>query len=391
MKSDTHIDKIFKDGVGGSDFSNVDAMWQRMEQKLDDSEKPKKRPFVFILLLAGLLTAGLAIKHFNEPAVKTASPIAKNREALNIDKGSSVSATNAMATPILSVTNNRSSVTSGVVVKKVAPAVFTKNKKSVVSITASTTINSEAPATIEETAVKGLFGKIPVQATVLALQYTRANPPVIRMVPAPKITAVAASRPIKREPIKPKKISIEAIAGTDALRMNRKAGYYAGIRVNRMLETGTVISVGLNYTSHTVNDRYRLSSKPAELRGETDARINDIRTIRVPVYFQRQMANSKFALMAGLVPTYVMDATVYNMPSSFTGNPDQFRKFTLKDINRFNVLFGAGLKYSPVQRISFEISGSYGFTSLVKSSYINQSRVNDNFKSIQAGVVLMLK
>jgi hypothetical protein len=391
MKSDTHIDKIFKDGIGGSDFSNVDAMWQRMEQKLDDSEKQKKRPFVFILLIAGLLTAGLAVKYLNEPAVQTGSPIAKNGVPLNIDRGPTVNGTNAMANQLLSVDNDRPSGTPAAAIKKVAATVFTKSRKPLVHSTASTIINSETPSTIEETAVEELFGKIPVQATVLALQYARAAPPVIRMMPAPKTIAVAASRPIKRAPVQPKKISIEAIAGTDALRMNRKAGYYAGIRVNRLLETGTVISVGLNYTSHTVNDKYRLSAKPAELRGETDARINDIRTIRVPVYFQRQMANSKFALMAGLVPTYVMDATVYNMPSSFTGNPDQFRKFTLKDINRFNVLFGAGLKYSPVQRISFEISGSYGFTSLVKSSYINQSRVNDNFKSIQAGVVLMLK
>jgi len=83
---------------------------------------------------------------------------------------------------------------------------------------------------------------------------------------------------------------------------------------------------------------------------------------------------------------------VYNVPNAFTGsNPDQYRKFAENDLNRFNILFGAGLKYAPFSRMAFELSGSYGFTSMVKNSYMNQSRVNDNFKSIQVGVVYKLK
>ena len=95
--------------------------------------------------------------------------------------------------------------------------------------------------------------------------------------------------------------------------------------------------------------------------------------------------------MAGLLPAYILDASVYNVPNSNTGNPAQYRQFTLGDIHRFNVLFGAGIKYAAFKNIAFELSGSYGFTELVKDSYINQSNVNDNFKNIQAGVVFRLK
>jgi hypothetical protein len=196
---------------------------------------------------------------------------------------------------------------------------------------------------------------------------------------------------LKREVLNQKKISIELIGGGDILRMNRKAGYYAGVRVSRLLEKGTLVSAGLSYSRNTVNDRYRLLSKPADQR-DADVHLSNIEMVRLPVYFQRQMANSKFALMVGLIPSYVIKATVYNVPNNFTGsNPDQYRKFAEYDLNRFNVLFGAGFKYAPLNRIAFELSGSYGFTSMVKNSYLNQSRVNDNFKSIQLGVVLKLK
>ena len=151
-----------------------------------------------------------------------------------------------------------------------------------------------------------------------------------------------------------------------------------------------MISAGVNYANHTVLDRYRLSSKPAE-QHSSDARINNISSVRLPIYLQRQMGKSKLAMMLGLVPIYITDAQVYNVPDAYVGNPDPYRKFTLQDINRFNVLFGAGLKYSPTKWMALELSGSYGLTGMVKDGYKNQSRVNDNFKSIQIGAAFRLK
>ena len=212
----------------------------------------------------------------------------------------------------------------------------------------------------------------------------------------PVSNAIAATpAAFKKETPKANKISIEAVAGGDLLRLNRKVGFYAGIRLNRHVDKSTVVSVGVNYASHTVLDKYRVASKPAEQR-KSDARINSISSVRVPIYLQRQMGSSKFAMMIGLVPTYVTAAEVYNVPDSYIGDPNPYRKFTLEDINRFNVLFGAGIKYTPVthepfNRLSFELSGSYGLTGLVKDGYKNLSRVNDNFKSIQLGVALRLK
>lgn len=395
MSNNAHIDKIFKDGLGEINHPGRDAMWQKMEGMIEHDGKRKKRRFAFIILFAGLLTAGffMAGRFDQQPAglteIKETPPSTKSNSIVAADN-------TVLANPPAASPN-----TATAAVSTAAPV-----KRTVINSGRKTFRNSGAAADEVITAVTAapltaadlLTQKITADATLLSFQYLRQPPvaivpvlPVVQNVVNP-VKIIARQSETKKIIVIPRKISIEAIAGCDALRMNRKAGYYAGIRVNKLLEKGTVISVGINYTSHTVNDRYRLSSKPAEQRWETDAKLNDIRTVRVPIYFQRQLANSKFALMAGLVPTYVIDATVYNVPNSFTGgNPNQFRKFTLKDMNRFNILFGTGIKYSPLKTLSFELSGSYGFTSLVKNSYINQSRVNDNFKSIQAGVVFKLR
>ena len=157
-----------------------------------------------------------------------------------------------------------------------------------------------------------------------------------------------------------------------------------------MLDKGTAFSLGLSYTNNTVKDNYRRTTKPAE-QPRADFKILDMTMLRMPIYIHQQMASSKFSLMAGLVPSYGLNANIYNVPNSFNPNPEDYRQFGIKDINRFNVLFGAGIKYAPLSRVAVEISGSYGFTGLVKDSYRNQSRVLDNFKSIQAGVVIKLK
>jgi hypothetical protein len=368
-------------------------MWQKMEASLNSDGKKRKRRLAFIILFACLLTAGFfAANNLKTPA------FAKTLASTNTVSGN-------VSEKISSNTNLKMNGTSAVnkdynsvAVAKTLVATGTKSTLNAAPVFKSDIVvakpDNEEPiaATGEEDINKNsVTEKIIVLADVNSLKHTNESSVIIKPVfPTAAANSNTALHQEKRTSSKIKKVSIEAIAGGDILRMNRAAGYYAGIRVNRMLEKGTVFSVGVSYSSNIVNDKYRLMSKPAE-QWEADVRLSNISMIRLPVYFQRQMANSKFALMAGLIPSYVTDATVYNVPNSFTGNPDQYRKFTMKDINRFNVLFGAGIKYAPFNRIAFELSGSYGFTSLVKNSYANKSRVNDNFKSIQMGIVFKLK
>ena len=66
MSENSHIDKIFKDGLGEMNFTNTDALWQQMETELDKDGGNKKRPFVFFIVLASLLfIAGFfTVQHF---------------------------------------------------------------------------------------------------------------------------------------------------------------------------------------------------------------------------------------------------------------------------------------------------------------------------------------
>ncbi|MES2849345.1 MAG: hypothetical protein V4685_09835 [Bacteroidota bacterium] len=410
MSENTHIDKIFKDGIGDMKFSNADAMWQSMEVDLDKEKGKKKRPVIFFIALAVLLTAGVfSVKHFNQPAVpaiaeaKIEVPTIVINEVKpgnkNISTQQHVAVVNDASKTSGNNLNNNSSV---VTAKQTATDLHNNNHL----------LNSIAPADFKTTVAGEIADAgeniIAAENEVATndIQFEKTNA-TAELMTAPNATATIVIKPVSRNiniptfPVEKKqiakahKISIEAVGGGDLLRVNRKAGFYAGIRLNKHLDKGGLISIGVNYASHTVLDRYRVANKPMD-RGWYDAVVNNMSSVRVPIYLQRQMANSKFAMMIGLVPTYITAAEVYNVPDSYIGDPNPYRKFTLNDFNRFNLLFGAGLKYTPVtngpfNRLSFELSGSYSFTGLVKDGYKNWSRVNDNFKSIQLGVAFKLK
>ncbi len=412
MSDNAHIDKTFKDGIGEKDFAGKDALWQKMEATLDRNDRKRKRRLLAFFLITGLLTAGFfigmnATKNNRNPAVyqagvspaaassKAAVPVQQAANTPGIKQVSEPSATSSInqagSKPDYIVATDGSTKAGTEVLHQLSVHKCRQLLKASTIAPGVVTTNSTEPAAMPD---PGLDKATALDAGLnFEASMDRAEPYLQKTEVLPLNALVNRTTPLKAKQVKPtlkKKISIELIGGTEAFRMNRKAGYYAGIRVNKLLEEGSALSVGVNYSSNTVNDKYRLASKPAEQR-ETDAKINDLQTLRFPVYFQRQLGNSRVALYAGLIPTYVISATVYNVPNSFNGNPDQFRKFTLSDVNRLNLLFGAGLKYAPLRRVAIELSGSYGFTGLVKDSYTNQSRVNDNFKNIQAGLVFLLK
>ncbi len=365
---------------------------------------------MFFIALAVLLTAGFfSVKHFNQPAApaiaeaKTKVPTTVINEVKQGNKNISTEQTVAVVNDASKTSGNKINTISSIVAAKQTAADL-HNSNYVMNTIASADFKTTVAGEIADAG-----DNIVVAENELAtndVQFEKINA-TAELMTATSTTATTVIKPVskniniptfpveKKQIAKAYKISLEAVGGGDLLRVNRKAGFYAGIRLNKHLDNGSLISVGVNYASHTVLDRYRVAGKPMD-RGWYDAVVNNMSSVRVPIYLQRQMANSKFAMMIGLVPTYITAAEVYNVPDSYIGDPNPYRKFTLNDFNRFNLLFGAGLKYTPVSkgpfnRLSFELSGSYSFTGLVKDGYKNWSRVNDNFKSIQLGVAYKLK
>jgi hypothetical protein len=404
MSENTHIDKIFKDGLGDMKFSNADAMWQNMEAELDKENGNKRRPVVFFITLAVLLTAGFfGVQHFNQPTapamaeIKTVLPTTAINEVKQENKNILTEQNVAVVNDASNTSGNTVNNTSSVVTAK-QTAAHLHNNNHVVNTIAHADFKITVASEIGDPGENIIAGENEVATNDIQLERINAT---AELITVPNATLTTVIKPVskninsttpaaKREIAKASKITIEAVGGGDFLRMNRKVGYYAGVRVSKILDKHTLVSAGLNYTSHTVRDGYRLYDKPATIK-QADVKLNSVSMIRMPIYLQKQMGNSKFALMAGLVPSYVIDAEIYNVPNSFVGNPDPYRKFTIEDMNRFNVLFGAGIRYNVVKGIALELSGSYGLTGLVKDGYKNQSRVNDNFKSIQIGAAFRLK
>jgi len=409
MSDNSHIDKIFKEGLGERNFANADAMWQNMEAELDKEAGIKKRPFIIFGIIAGLLTAGFFVVQLsNTPAATIAE--GKTQPQQEIQKGNQIAIPeNKEQDAVNAVSNSNTTISLDNPMPSFEKAVSSKQRPAQHISTANKALYSMNNVAAEEEAVSpseeimafenspsSLTERMYAQADLIGPINNKtkatitAPAPLFKTITAAKNTKTTAAV-VKKHTEKPSRITIEAVGGGDFLRMNRKAGYYVGVRINKLLDKGTVISTGLNYTSHTVQDYYRIYNKPSNQR-RADANLSNIKTLRVPIYIQREMGKSKkLALMAGLVPTYITHAEVSNVPDSYVGNPDPLRRFTIQDLHRFNMLFGAGIKYSPVKWVSFEISGSYGLTGMVKDAYKNQSRVNDNFKSLQAGLAFRLK
>ena len=402
MKHENEIDQIFRDGLEKAVFSNQDAAWAAMEKSLEEDQR-RRRPILWITfsaMLLVLLFGWFFSSNSTDQPVSAKAPVVASHS-------SSVVAVNSSSTNKAAPTPNNHSIvpTSGKAQAANAQQSLPLQKKTInrPTILIDNFANNYQYELKPATEIHSNFSSPQYAKPSDNLVTERFLEVLSILQPSNKVllnTALSAGNIRKpaldslrdNKPVLADKAgwSVDVLAGSDVFRLNKQLGYFGGIRISRHLDKSTSISVGLSYTSNSVNEQYRLSNKPAQ-QTEADAQLNHITTLRLPVYFQRQLPRSKWGLMVGLVPTYIMDATVYNVPNSFTGDPSQYRRFTINDINRFNILFGAGVQYKAFKRLSFELSGSYGFTGLVKNSYINQSRVNDNFRNIQAGLVYRLR
>jgi len=392
MKKEHEIDRIFREGIGNAEISGRDAAWSRLDMALDEDRRRRRLPLLWTamaIILTGSSGIGLWVFNHYQPSPPPAHQVSILKQTSTQPLLMSVASSNNVTAP--------TAKPSSAVLPDVA--LPSADKLTAVSRTTSmggqkTRLLSDA-GQVETINPAALADDVPNEGRFIErlspLQFMDTKPEHSIVVAGlashqPNIDSIkgTASKNSAKS-----KWSVDLVAGSDVFRLNKQLGYYGGVRLSRHLDKNTLISAGISYSSDTVNEQYRLSNKPAQ-QTEADAQLNHITTLRFPVYFQRQLPRSKWGLMVGLVPTYILNANVYNVPNSFTGDPAQYRQFTINDINRLNILFGAGIQYQASKRLSFELSGSYGFTGLVKDSYINQSRVNDNFRNIQAGLVYRL-
>lgn len=373
MKREDEIDKIFKKGIPASSFENKDAMWQRIEKGLDKEPK-KKRPLVYLVVLLCLVAGSLFFIHNNNETKQTSELVAK--AALLKDKPEVVA-----------------DRTDNIRIKQIAenkkPGINKSKSKTFSKKTTGNIITQVAEADYNYAFQNGEIAEelLPEKNNLTPEQITLS----FKKTPGLKIQGINNSPPVKRTSIAmPNKYSIDLMGGVTIASFKKAAGYYAGVAVNKYLKNNAAISAALLYSASNLSEKYMLSGKP-DYNKETDAVLNKLNMVQLSLQLRQQVKGTKLFLSAGLMPVYVLDAAFVNMPAADSSNPALYRRFTMNDINRLNVLFTTSVRYKFSSLLQAEIGGTYGLTGLVKDSYINQSNLKGNFRSVQVGLVYSLR
>ena len=386
MKREDEIDKIFKKGIPASSFENLpagrqgkDALWQRIEKDLDKEPK-KKRPLVYLAVLLCLVAGSIFFIKNSNSKKQIASPVAKTEIIKSKPTGA--------------IAQNK--ITDGVIDNKVATNQIDEEKKSTANRVETVSKKTSAKIIIQATSADYNYvfqneakeeELLPERNSLMPEQITFS----LKHTPGLKIQNINASPPVKHSSInKPSKYSVDLMGGVTIASFKKAAGFYAGIAVNKHLKNNAAVSAALIYSASNLSQKYKLSSKP-DYNKETDAILNKLNMLQVSVQLRQQVKGSKLFLSAGLMPVYVLDASFVNMPISDSSNPALYRRFTINDVNRLNVLFTTGARYKISPLLHAEINGTYGLTGLVKDSYINQSNLKGNFRSVQVGLVYSLR
>ncbi len=373
MKKGDDIDDIFRKGLQEKAFHNKDAVWRRIDLGLNKQHSRRRRLVLLMLLFIGLSTAGFFL--FLD---KGKVPIATKQQTIFNHAEPFSSAVDKSATA-QNISINKKYPAQQLQTKHISKFFFSKK---ITTINTFEKVETTQPKKDEDEAA----------AEQIKLQHLFVDPEKIKIIGVPVLQAINNYTASLKKPavIQKKKISIEILAGAVITNIKNPAGYYAGAAVCKPLKKGASIAAAVLYSVNKVQEGYRLSNKPSSDR-QTDATLDNLSMLQLRLQFRQQVKNSRFFVTAGLTPVYILSAAIDNVPHTDSVYPGFYRRFTLQDINRLNVLFTAGARYQLLSRLSAEINGSYGLTELVKNSYINQSNVKSNFKKLQIGLVYKLK
>ncbi len=431
------IDSIFKNQLQQMEQPGAEENWQRLEKELLAEQKRKRRAAAWLLGLLLLLggsaalvwglqgnekqngamaetnsqpkpVAGTATNHL--PEATTAQPIsttAATPNAANLLQADVVANTHA------GKVNHRSSqrrgrqnitILGGDVAFNNAPENtflgFDKKGSQKINITAPATANEvDADANDKMTADNNRVATapLPMEPALAQAEEAKKEPETLESTvnhtepqtntPNEK-EATAAIRKDKKTPLPSPQL--ELAAGVDVSNGYVGSGKYGMAMVRLALNKKSNLLVGAGYASNAMSESYKQADKPNLLNQDVDAKVRGLSMLQFPILYEQAIKENKLLFRAGVTPVYILDASIVNIPNSFGGNPSSFRTFTLKDINRLNVLFTAGLQLRLTQRLGIEFKAHYGLTELVKNSYINQSGENNNFKSTQVGLLFMI-
>ena len=417
MSNRVSIDKLFKSQLTELPVASKEKLWQRMEQQLDAEQPNKgsgKRYSLLLLLLMGVV-AGIYVFSSKNGRHTVQASIANNARNAQLKKNvSQVATSNALQQRQLSdntVTTGKPNNSSTLSIASTSFAdvgidhslvPYSKNALTTkgpqrVNIQSSqpetlASVNEINDVTDEITNSVAVSEKpAPTEKAFISKPETTVKSKSVEKTAKKKEKAAqtTSGKKAEKKNSSDQRISIGAAGGMDLFLKSRETGYYGGLQITIPLNKKVNLVTGLQVSSHKMEENYSNAEKQRINPDKNiDAKLQGLTVLQVPVLYELPLPGNKVKFRAGLTPTYIINAGIYNVPNSFNGNVANYRKFTLDDLHRLNVLFTAGIGVKVTKNIELELKGNYGLTELVKNSYINQSSVNNNFKSAQVGIII---
>lgn len=423
MNEFNDIDRIFRNNLEKVPVDNAADMWQKMEQQLDapGNNRPFKKRYtllLLVLLLAGGLTTFLLLNENGKENKNMAAQQTKETYPETTAQPKEQTTNNNIAAPVEQLTNaptdqqvNQSTSQPNTFNKKgfakitidqsvpYADDLSGKNKNTIVKKGKSNTgiENGQVETTEEKDETVSNMPVIDVKpqaanSSIVAETnqiVKKESSPEIKTTPYPE-TTVAKKTETKKTNSRYKP-SLSIAGGMDLFLKKGELGGYGGFELTLPLNKKVNLVTGLQLSGHKMEEGFSDAEKQRiNPDRKIDAKLQSLTVLQVPLIYEQPLPKTGISFRAGLTPIYILDAGIYNLPPS-GGNITQYRKFTLQDLHRLNLLFTAGLSVGFAKKFKVELKGNYGLTELVKNSYINQSHASNNFTSAQVGLIYNLR
>lgn len=428
-------DELFKKGLTQTDFEYDEAMWEKIQFKLEAKRKEKKdKKRWLVLLFMFLLTGGAAYfvidnqrkEKLNSAVVdKDANNNAGNRKFSGNEKLLPVQEENnvnenvgnkSAESPLIKqpdlitaykTANPENKSAGNFNIYKSSGGVSRLNKKgNLQKKTGENDMEKPIAASVDknETEVKSLSRQdvtpiktLPEQTITPVIDNNKTE---MQQEVAPVKEEAVSKAVIKNEKQKPAgKSKWYLNSGGDISMPFNKVGFQAGVTWVQTTNDNKHLFAGLSIVNHKLKHQYISASKVNTPSPETDAVIDRMTALRFSFGYlfdlnaKRNPGNTFLSL--GFEPSYAVNLrTIYYDRNGQPSGPATLivnSPIMDKAVNRFNLFFTAGIQKEFKSRLGVSLKAGYGFIPITNKEFYNRTTGNNNIRSLQAGFIYRLK
>jgi hypothetical protein len=420
-------DELFKKGLTQTDFEYDEAMWEKIQSKLEAGRREKRdKKRWLVLLFMFLLTGGATYFVIDDQRKEKQNIITVDNNAgnaklsgneksfpvqeennlkENADKESAESP--LVKQPDLIAADKTSSQENKLAgnfnIYKSSPVISRLNKKG--NLQKETDENDmespiAAPADKNDAEVNSLnqqdaapVNALPEQTIVPAIDNNKTE---MKQVKEEAISKTVIENQNQKSSDKSR---LYLSSGGDISMPFNKVGFQAGVTWVKTTNDNNHLFAGLSIVNHKLKHQYISASKINTPSPETDAVIDRMTALRFSFgYLFDLNAKNKPAntfLSIGFEPSYAINLrTIYYDRNGQPSGPATLivnSSIMDKAVNRFNLFFTAGIQKEFKNRLGVSLKAGYGFIPVTNKEFYNRTTGNNNIRSLQAGFIYRLK